>query len=113
MYTAPEMIGMERLPDEITQQGCAIGQFWADRVRECMEAGLLKEGDAVAVSTTMWAHAHGLVTIYQRGLLPLSEEEFRDFFMVSGRRMMEGMGMPEFSKVMDEVRKGAAGRLTP
>ena len=113
MYTAPEMIGMERLPEEITQQGCAIGQFWADRVRECMDAGLLREGDAMAVSTTMWAHAHGLVTIYHRGLLPLSEEEFRTFFLESGRRMMVGMGTPEFGEVMDEARKEASERLRP
>lgn len=113
MYTAPEMIGMERLPDEVAQQGCAIGQFWADRVRECMDEGLLREGDAMAFSTTMWAHAHGLVTIYHRGLLPLSEEQFRGFFLESGRRIMEGMGTPEFSRVVDEVRAGATERLTP
>ncbi len=92
LHLAPAVLGLEAFPDDLGGKACAIGQFWVDRVRELMDAGLVKEEDPRAVSTTMWAHAHGLVSIYLRGMLPMKEEEFRRFFMDSSRRMMEGIG---------------------
>ena len=81
----------------------AIHQFWNDRVRECMQDGLLKEGDPDAVSVTMWAHAHGMVQLYHHGHLPMSPEDFRTFFRTSGFRLMQGVATEEFAAQVTEL----------
>lgn len=97
MYAAPDTVGMARLPQEIEAMGSAIGQYWKDRVRECMDAGLLQPGDPEAVSMTFWAHAHGLLTLFLRSRLtrggdPLDQAHFREFWGQSGMRLLQGMG---------------------
>jgi AcrR family transcriptional regulator len=81
----------------VAEEVCAIGQFWSDRVREMMDAGYLKKGDPYKVSTTLWAHAHGLISIHHRGLLGvLSKEGFREAMVGSYLRMMEGLATDAF-----------------
>ena len=99
--TAPESLGMESLPDDIEAMGQAIHQFWIDRVRECMDAGILKHGDPAITSVTMWAHAHGLVQLYHQGQLPMAPDEFRAFFELSGARMMAGVATNEFGAELE------------
>jgi AcrR family transcriptional regulator len=96
MFSGPERLGMEALPDDIEAMGCAIHQFWIDRVSECMRAGILKQGDPLAVSLTMWAHAHGMVELYQQGRLPIDERGFRALFEESGLRLMVGVAADAF-----------------
>jgi len=98
MFSGPGQIGMDELPEDIEAMGCAIHQFWIDRVRECMDAGILKESDPVQTSLTMWAHAHGLVQLYHQGHFPIEEEAFRGLFEESGARMMRGVATDDFSE---------------
>ena len=63
VFIAPEHIGQETLPEDLESQGCAVHQFWVDRLRECVDAGLLQPGDPTEISLTMWAHAHGLIKL--------------------------------------------------
>lgn len=91
LYAAPDVIGVEELPEETAAQACAIGQFWNDRVRECMDANLLERGDPGDVSATLWAHAHGLVSIWLRGMVDMDEEGFRSLFRASSRRVLAGL----------------------
>lgn len=100
MHTATEHLGMESLPDDIEAMQTAIHQFWNDRVRECMDAGILKDGDPEMTSVTMWAHAHGLVQLYHEGCLEMPQEEFRTLFKQSGLRLMSGVGTDEFKAEM-------------
>ena len=109
LYVSPHMLGMDAFPERILETACATGQFWQDRVRECMEAGLLRAGDPEKVSMTMWAHAHGLVTIYLRGLLPVSQDEFLRVFRESGMRMLRGLG----GDAAEEWTREAAGSAVP
>lgn len=104
MYAGPSFLGLQDIPEEVAQRGCAIGQFWNDRVRECVQDGYLKPGSPDEIGTTMWAHAHGLLSIYLRGILPISEAEFRREFDASFWRMMVGLGTPRF----DEAWAGLA-----
>jgi len=97
LFMAPEDLGMEALPEDITAMGCAIHQFWIDRVRECMQAGILKGGDPKEVSVTMWAHAHGLAQLYHQGHFRMSPEAFRNLFTASGARLMAGVATEKFS----------------
>jgi AcrR family transcriptional regulator len=114
LFASPELVGLGDLPPGVEAQGCAIGQFWNDRVRECMDAGILREGDPRDVSVTMWAHAHGLLSLYGRGLLAfggtLDEGGFRVLYRASERRVLEGMTngpLPESGTAGGE--RGAVG----
>ena len=98
IHTSPEALGIEAMPDDIEALGCAIHQFWIDRVRECMEAGVLKSGDPAVTSITMWAHAHGMIQLFHRGQLDVTAVEFRALFEASCERLMSGIATEEFAK---------------
>lgn len=98
LFASPELVGLADIPEEIDAQGCAIGRFWNDRIRECMDAGILAPGDPEEFGLTMWGHAHGLITLYSRGLLvPGGEpdtETFLEIYRASVERMLRGLGGP-------------------
>jgi len=97
LFISPAQLGMDRLPDDIEAHGCAIHQFWVDRVREVQDEGLMKAGDPMEVSLTMWAHAHGLLALYRHGNLQTDEATFRRMFRESGARMMAGLATEELA----------------
>ena len=97
LFIAPEQLGMIRLPDDIEAMGCAVHQFWVDRVRECQDAGILREGDPMQISLTMWAHAHGLVSLFHHGHFRMDEGTFRAHFERSGTAMMIGLATDDFA----------------
>ncbi len=102
MHTSLDNLGMEQLPADIEAMQAAIQQFWNDRVRECMQAGVLKEGDQEEASLTMWAHAHGLVQLYRQGCVPVSEDVFREVFRRSTARLMAGVATDEFAVELEK-----------
>lgn len=102
MYLSPERFGWSDYPPEVAAHAHATHQFWMDRVRECVDAGYLRaEAEIRDVGMTMWAHSHGLITIYMRGLLSLSEAQFREVYRASARRMLLGLGT---RKLLREAR---------
>ena len=109
LHAAPDHLGMEALPDDIEAMGCAIHQFWIDRVQECMQDGILKEGDAKETAVTMLAHAHGMVQLYHAGRFRIGPEEFRALFEASGARMMSGVATKQFAEQLSHrFGEGAA-----
>jgi AcrR family transcriptional regulator len=112
LYSGPESLGMEQLPSDIEEMGCAVHQFWIDRVRECMDAGILKHGDPAATSVTMWAHAHGMIQLYHHGHFRMKPEEFRAVFEASFGRLMAGVATEEFAAEM-EARRAEANADAP
>jgi len=115
IFVSPERLGMDHLPDDIEAQGCAIHQFWVDRVREVQDAGLIREGDPIAVSLTMWAHAHGMLALYHHGNFQMDEPAFREAFQASGARMMAGLATDALTEEMvagyhDDEVPGAGAR---
>lgn len=98
LFASPELVGIADVTEEIAAQGCAIGRFWNDRIRECMDAGRLRPGDPEGVGLTMWAHAHGMISLHARGLLvPGAEVDTEDFlrtYRASIARMLRGLGGP-------------------
>jgi AcrR family transcriptional regulator len=106
LFAAPDHLGWECLPEDLEAQACMVGQFWNDRVRECMDAGILRRGDPNETALTLWGHAHGLLTLYLRGRLGLEEEEFRRFYRDSNRRLLAGVATPAFgAKLLEEERE--------
>lgn len=102
LFIAPEQLGIAELPEEIEAMGCGIHQFWVDRVRECQDAGILREGDPVQMSLTMWAHAHGMITLYHHGHFRMDEATFMEHFKRSGATMMVGVATEEFATELTE-----------
>ena len=110
LFISAEQLGAEDLPPDLEAQGCAIHQFWVDRVRECMDARILKEGDPVQTSLTMWAHAHGMMALYHLGHFRMDETEFRRLFEESGARLIAGVGSDEFAE--EVMARLAEGQIT-
>lgn len=102
LYAFPDLMGMETVPTEIAAQACAIGQFWNDRVRECMDAEILRAQGPDEVGRTLWAHAHGLVSLYLHGMMPVEEAEFREMYMASTRRLLMGLATPRYAERLME-----------
>lgn len=113
MHTAPEHLGMAALPDDIETLQHATSQFWHDRVRECMDAGVLREGDPEAESMTLWAHAHGLVQLYQQGCIACEPDEFRALFKTSGQRVMVGLATREFADELQQTMMEEGAGVEP
>lgn len=107
LFMGVELLAVEAVRAETAEQGCAVGQFWNDRVREAIEAGLLRDGDPQSIGMTLWAHAHGLVSLYLKGMLPVEEGQFRALIKGSGARLMNGLGTREFAA------RSAKGAVSP
>lgn len=107
----PEHLGMVELPTDIEAMSSARRQFWIDRVRECMDAGILKEGDPTQTALTMSAHAHGLLQLYREGNLQIDEVSFRALWEESGARLMIGVATEAFAAEIAEQYADASASV--
>ena len=55
----------------------ATFRFLVDRISECAAAGLMPPGDPELQALSLWAHIHGLVSLYLAQKLALDEPAFR------------------------------------
>jgi len=92
LYSYTQFLGVEELPEEIGALIRTIHQFWLDRVRECMDAGILRPGDPDLVGRSFWALTHGMISIYQRKMLCVSEGEFRTAYAEAIGHLLDGVG---------------------
>lgn len=56
-----------------------------------MEEGTLAKNDAFETSLTIWAHAHGLITLYLSGRIKMPRAAFRSLYMRSLDRLVTGL----------------------
>lgn len=93
IFVPPTVWGEGVLPEEIEAQACAVENFFEDRVRECVATGVLRDD---RVGPTLWAHTHGMLTLYRRGHLEdhgiADAESCREMIRASTTRIMEGLG---------------------
>lgn len=108
VFVAPHHLGLDEFPEEILETAGATHRFWQDRIRELQETGHLTGGDPELVSMTMWAHAHGLISIHLRGICPMPREEFLDRFRESCDQLMRGLAGPEW-RPLEAVTDAPAG----
>ncbi len=67
-------------------------QFLMDRVRECMEAGIMSSANVEETAATIWAHVHGLVSLRLSGQLGnLSDAKFAKFYSQSTDKLIAGL----------------------
>jgi AcrR family transcriptional regulator len=98
IFAFTDFMGLEEIPDEIGDHTCAIGQFWDDRVRECMEAGMLRRYAGEQIGLTLWAHAYGLISLYLRGMLQVPQAVFREMYRESFERILVGLAEEPFAR---------------
>jgi AcrR family transcriptional regulator len=96
VFATPDLTGLSSVSTEIEAQAHAISQFWNDRIRDGMDAGLLAPGDPAQVGVTLWAHSHGLISLYQAGRLDdhvgADPHDFLSFYHESVARLTFGLG---------------------
>ena len=98
LFMGVELLAVEEVRTATAHQGCAVGQFWNDRVREAIGAGMLETNDPEAIGVTLWAHAHGLVSLYLKGMLPVDDATFRNMYTESCVRMLVGLGTRAYAE---------------
>lgn len=73
----------------------ATFRFLVDRIRDCAAAGDLRVTDAEEAALVVWAHVHGLVSLFLAGKLQLGEAEFADLYRRSVAALLQGLAAPE------------------
>jgi AcrR family transcriptional regulator len=73
----------------------ATFRFLVDRIREADAAGLLKVDNPEPTALSVWAHAHGLVSLYLTNKLELDEGKFRDLYARSLAALVLAFGWPQ------------------
>ena len=100
LFMGVELMALDEVKKAVADQGCALGQFWNDRVREAIDAGMLEPGEPEAIGMTLWAHSHGLISLYLKGMLPLDEGELRALYRRSTARVLQGLGTRRYAETM-------------
>jgi AcrR family transcriptional regulator len=108
IHAFTEFMGLDEVPEALARRACAIHQFWDDRVRECVDAGILRSEDPERIGLTLWAHAYGLLSLYSRQLLVMPEEAFRAEFRDSCRRVLLGLGTTTSVVLFDGHQAGVS-----
>ena len=101
IYSFAEFMGLDEVPEEVAEETCAVERFWHDRVRECVEAGLLRPASPEEIGLSLWAHAYGLISLYLRGMLDVTEEVFRQLYRSSFIRLLRGVATPAYAAQLD------------
>jgi len=89
---------MEHVPQPPEKKGAnawadaATFRFLVDRIRECAAAGVLTVEDPEAAALSVWAHVHGLVSLFLAGKLPVDRTAFESLYDESIQRLMRGFG---------------------
>ena len=67
--------------------------FLVDRVRECIDSGVFKKGDAEEIAMAIWAHSHGMVSLYLNGQFAecTCDEEFTTLYWNSIEHLFRGL----------------------
>lgn len=96
--TPSEQLGFEKLGQRNMEEGALTFQMLVDRVRECIDTGVLANRDPVAVAIEIWAHVHGLASLYLRAcdgpsLPPPASDEasFRKLYALSLENQLHGL----------------------
>ncbi|MEW5850459.1 MAG: TetR/AcrR family transcriptional regulator [Myxococcota bacterium] len=75
-------------------QDAATFRFLVDRIRECVDAGLLSAEDPEAVALTVWAQVHGLVSLFLAQKLEVDAKAFRALYAHSLEHLVRAYAVP-------------------
>lgn len=90
--SSTEDIGLERLKGQSGEDFAPTFQYLVDRVRECIEEGVLAKGDSENIALIIWAGCHGLVSLFLAGNLEmLDRDQLRALFECSNTALLKGL----------------------
>jgi AcrR family transcriptional regulator len=75
-------------------EDAATFRFLVDRIRDAAAAGALQIDDAEDAALTVWAHVHGLVSLFLAGKLAVERKTFTTIYRRSVARLVRGLGGP-------------------
>jgi AcrR family transcriptional regulator len=68
MFLSPHDFDLsDELSQSLERRNMATFQFMLDRIRECMDAGVLKRDDPEKVALSIWTMSHGIMSLYLAG----------------------------------------------
>ena len=73
-------------------QDAATFRFLVDRIRDCAAEGVMHVDAPEDVALSIWAHVHGLVSLYLAGKLAVDEARFRSIYDRSMRDLARAFG---------------------
>lgn len=71
-------------------EDAATFRFLVDRIRDCAADGALRVDDAEDAALTVWAHVHGLVSLFLAGKLPVERSAFVAIYHRSVAQLLRG-----------------------
>lgn len=96
LFIEPHGKGIDRFPGDFVKGKSSGFRHLTDIVARCMNAGVLRgdsETEAAYVALTIYAHMHGLITLYLGGRFP-DPRVFESFYHESMERLVTGLGTP-------------------
>jgi AcrR family transcriptional regulator len=101
-------------------QNATTFRFLVDRIRDCAAEGVLRVDDPEGAALTVWAHVHGLVSLYLAGKLSIGEARFRALYDRSVLDLVRAFGWrekmpaarrrPGGSRSVRRISKGGSAR---
>jgi AcrR family transcriptional regulator len=83
--------GAATFPGGLTAGKSPTFTILLDVVNGLMARGILKSDDVPEVSLAIWAHAHGLVSLFLSGRIDLPRRAFRGLYLRSLERLCSGL----------------------
>ena len=80
-----------RFPEDFHARRSPTLNVGHDAVVAAQHAGVLRAGEPWDIAMTLWAHSHGLITLYRAGRFSFDEHQFRAFHDASLRRLLDGL----------------------
>jgi AcrR family transcriptional regulator len=80
-----------QFPRDFARHKSATFDLLRDAVERDMAAGTMRKGDALEITLTVWAHAHGLISMFTLGRFGDDVETFRGIYRRSMRRLQTGL----------------------
>jgi AcrR family transcriptional regulator len=80
-----------RFPEDFHARLSPTANLLADLVEQGMSSGFLRRDGVWDVTMALWAHGHGLISLYRGGRFSYSAKQFREFYHASLLRTLRGL----------------------
>lgn len=82
---------IERFAEELNRPSWETFRVSAEQVAACMDEGIFVRDDPLETAITIWAGAHGLITLFRTGRFGTDVEAFQATYRQSVRRTLKGL----------------------
>jgi AcrR family transcriptional regulator len=90
MFSAPRA-RLRRFPRDFAAHRSGVFDVLRKAVDDGQAAGIFRRDDSLEVSFDLWAHAHGLLTLYQAGRFEQKPRVFAALYRRSLKRFLRGL----------------------